>query len=97
MHSVVDKALEDLGVVDRVFRELAGRHGFITSVRDEGHGSNSFHYYGRAFDCRTNDMTSEAKRQAEKRMQSELGEDWRVKLENEDRWNEHIHAEYEGL
>lgn len=96
MHPEVDKALEDLGVVDRIFRELAGRHGFITDVRNEGHGSNSFHYYGRAFDCRTNDMTTEAKRRAEERMQNELGEGWRVKLEFENEEQEHIHAQYEG-
>ena len=41
-------------------------------------------------------MTTEAKRRAEERMQNELGEGWRVKLEFENEEQEHIHAQYEG-
>lgn len=96
LHPVFAEAIKDGGVIDSIFRRLAGRHGFITSLRDEGHGSNSYHYYGRAGDWRTNDMTTEAKRRAEQEMQEKLGDDWRVELENEDRWNEHIHGEYRG-
>ena len=96
LHPVFAEAIKDKGPIDMIFRRLAGRHGFITSLRDEGHGPNSYHYYGRAGDWRTNDMTTEAKRRAEQEMQEELGEDWRVELEHEGKSNEHIHAEYYG-
>ncbi|KKK52997.1 hypothetical protein LCGC14_3099220 [marine sediment metagenome] len=96
LHPVFAEAIEDKGVIDMIFRRLAGRHGFVTSIRDEGHGPNSFHYYGRAGDWRTNDMTTEAKRRAEQEMQEELGDDWTVRLEFENKPQEHIHAQYEG-
>lgn len=96
LHPIFAEAIKDKGVIDKIFDRLAGRHGFCTSIRDEGHAPNSYHYYGRAGDWRTNDMTTEAKRRAEQEMQEELGDDWTVKLEYEDEPNEHIHAQYEG-
>lgn len=96
MHPRVEDALMDQGPIDDIFRALAHRHCVITSVRDEGHSPNSFHFYGRAFDCRTNDMSYAASIEAERRMKEALGQDWRVELENIGSIHEHIHAEFRG-
>lgn len=96
LHPKCAEAMKTGGVVDEIVRDLTSKHGVITSVRDEGHGWNSYHYYGRAFDLRTNTMSHEQKHNLEDKMQKELGKDWRIKLEHEDQPQEHIHAEYHG-
>lgn len=96
LHPRVEDALQDGGPLDDIFRDLANRHCVITSIRDEGHYWNSYHYYGRAFDCRTKDMDYESSVEAERRMKSVLGPEWRVELEHIGKWNEHIHAEFRG-
>lgn len=42
--------------VDEVFKKHAGREAIMTSGRDRQHSTHSFHYYGLAFDVRTNDL-----------------------------------------
>lgn len=96
LHPRVEDALVDGGPIDDIFRELAHRHCVITSVRDEGHSWNSYHYYGRAFDCRTNDMDYESSIEAEQLMIEALGLGWHVELEYIGTPNEHIHAEFRG-
>jgi hypothetical protein len=96
LHPALEKALASNGPVDKIFRQEAGRHAFVTSVCDEGHAPNSYHYYGRAADLRTNDLSLDISRRCERRIQVRLGPDWHVELEYIGTDNEHIHMEYRG-
>lgn len=56
LDSHIEKLLRDNSMLDIVFREYAERDCIITTVRNGTHASWSFHYKGKALDCRANDL-----------------------------------------
>ncbi len=62
----------------------------ITSVNDSKHGENSIHYKGNAIDLRTRYFGNQEKIEVYREIQSRLGYDFDVVLEND-----HIHVEYD--
>ena len=102
VHTLVDGKLWDaIRTVARVAPPLHHLTMVVTSVSDQGHGEESLHYVGRAFDVRTkgtrkgaiNAVLEDQQRETELwagRIRSLLGKDWDVVVEVD-----HIHVEYD--
>lgn len=69
---------------------LHGKELVVTSISDGTHSVNSFHYKGRAFDCRTRYFTKDEQKDVVSDLKSALGDDFDVVLESD-----HIHVEYD--
>lgn len=62
----------------------------ITSVNDGKHKTNSLHYKGLAFDCRSRDLAPQFQAHARDELKKRLGKDYDVVLEKD-----HFHIEYD--
>ena len=84
------------GRVDRAFREVAGRDGFVTATTNGQHKRGSKHYEGNAVDLRGRDLTDAQGRRVRDLLKESLGPDYDVLWETyRDRNNNHIHIEYD--
>ncbi len=54
----IEVLLRDDSILDRTFQLYAGRQCVITTVRNGTHMRTSFHYKGKALDCRANDLSA---------------------------------------
>jgi hypothetical protein len=67
----------------------------ITSANDGVHQKGSFHYVDRALDFRTHHLTHDQKHAWLAATKIRLGSEYDVLLEDEDKPNEHMHAEWD--
>jgi hypothetical protein len=67
----------------------------ITSACDGTHSPTSLHYSGNAIDYRTKHLPDTHKMLLEGRIQSRIGKDFDVILEDMGNDNEHLHVEYQ--
>lgn len=93
-HPMLQSAI--LTAVD-VFRVVASRETWVTSMGDSVHGQNSFHYWCMAVDLRTKHLEDGAeKRRVRDELALRLGPGWDVILEAENTPNEHLHVEWDA-
>ncbi len=64
--------LHDDSILDQIFREEAERDCIVTSVRNGTHATWSFHYKGRAIDCRANDLSKAVQQRILARLKAAL-------------------------
>lgn len=77
-------------VAELIHRQLFGRDITITSISDGKHATNSLHYKGLAFDCRTRNLSAADARMFASALETALGSDYDVVLEES-----HCHVEYD--
>lgn len=77
-------------IASAIYREKASVPCVITSASDGKHGPNSLHYKGLALDLRTSSMRPEQRSQVHIALQSALGPQFDVVLEDD-----HIHLEFD--
>lgn len=82
------------GVLDRIFKEHAGRHCIVTSVCDGQHMKNSLHWEGKAADLRANDLEEDVQLAILADIKEELGPNFDVILHGVGA-NIHYHIEYD--
>lgn len=68
---------------------------FVTSGNDSVHMRGSKHYTDEALDLRTHNLTPAEKHLFKTTIQTRLGKDYDVILEDEGGPNEHLHVEYD--
>jgi hypothetical protein len=88
--------LHMLGVLERLSHMLPGlpAEGLVITAGSDGtHMAGSKHYTGEAIDLRTKTLTHVAKAALIDRLRAELGPQFTVLLEDEDRPNEHLHCQ----
>lgn len=95
IHPQIWEITEGDRVLDLIFLEHAGRMAIATSVRDGIHSDTSLHYWGRAIDLRSRDLTNRQKEDILVALVNQLGDDFDVLLEGRNTPNEHYHIEYD--
>lgn len=75
--------------VDEVYKKF-GYEFWITSANDSQHKTNSLHYTGYAFDCRTKNVPAQLHVSLHAAIQACLGPQFDCVLESD-----HIHVEYD--
>lgn len=83
------EALLGMMICNEVYKSF-GRTLTITSICDGKHSTQSLHYTGYAFDCRTRTLTEDEKLEIADEIRSRLVRDYDVILEDT-----HIHVEYQ--
>ena len=82
-------------IASAIYRDKAGIPCVITSASDGKHGTNSLHYKGLALDLRTSTLKPEQVQPVYLALQSALGPQFDVVLEDEGGPNQHIHCEFD--
>lgn len=82
-------------IASAIYRDKAGVPCVITSASDGKHGPNSLHYKGLALDLRTSTLKPEQVQPVYLALQSALGPQFDVVLEDEGEPNQHIHLEFD--
>ena len=89
-----------MGVVDRVWRKVTGKHPIVTGLAEEGHSETSRHYgvpgdtRCRAFDIRAVDLTPEDRLEIDAELHRRLGaNEFDVVWEALGTVNSHLHLE----
>jgi len=95
--------LHALGVTDRVWRKVTGKHMIVTGLAEEGHSEGSRHYgvpgdaRCRAFDVRAADLTPEARLEIDAELHRRLGaNEFDVVWEALGTVNAHLHLEVDA-
>ena len=92
-----------MGVVDRVWRKVTGRHPIVTGLAEEGHSETSRHYgipgdsRCRALDVRAVDLTPEERVEIDAELHRRLGaNEFDVVWEALGTVNSHLHLEVDA-
>jgi hypothetical protein len=88
LHGLHQQVCQAIPMIANLYEAVTLRRMVITSGREGSHSSKSLHYYGRAIDIRTRDLSTEQIVELQSELKSMLGRNWDVIIEPS-----HMHIE----